>query len=93
MSRKFEWSNWSVVKTVMADGRIKIGIYHRVTKVSPSSEIIAGPLDYRDAINNCENYCKDHPGLIKVGFASLLDLRDQLRTRRVASEGETYGEG
>jgi hypothetical protein len=93
MSRKFDWSNWSVVKTVMADDRIKIGIYHRVTKVSPNSEIIAGPLDYRDAIKCCEEYCRDHPGLIKVGFASLLDLRDQLRTRRVASEDETYREG
>jgi hypothetical protein len=86
MSRKFDWSNWSVVKTVMTDGRIKIGIYHKVVKVAPSSGIIAGPLEYRDAIKCCEKYCRDHPGLIKVGFASLLDLRDQLRTRRVASE-------
>ncbi|HYH02908.1 MAG TPA: hypothetical protein VEC37_07385 [Bacillota bacterium] len=82
MNRKINGANWSVVKTTMIDGRIKIGLYENITKVAKNSEIIAGPTDYRTALKSCENYCKEHPGLIKVGFASLLDLRDQLRRGR-----------
>jgi hypothetical protein len=81
MNRIINGSNWSVIKTIMADGRIKIGIYEKISKVPKNSEMIAGPTDYRNALKSCEVYCKDHPGLIKVGFASLLDLRDQLRSR------------
>ncbi|HEY8464275.1 MAG TPA: hypothetical protein VIM29_09695 [Bacillota bacterium] len=80
-SRKINWSNWSVIKTVMTDGRVKIGLYENISQVSENSQIIAGPMDYRSALKSCEKYCQEHPGLIKVGFASLLDLRDQLRNR------------
>lgn len=73
----------------MTDGRIKIGLYEKVTSVAKNSEIVAGPTDYRTALKSCENYCKEHPGLIKVGFASLLDLRDRLRQGRGSDAKES----
>ena len=89
MNRKIDGANWSVVKTVMTDGRVKIGLYEKVTSVAKNSEIVAGPTDYRTALKSCEIYCKEHPGLIKVGFASLLDLRDRLRRGRGSAAKET----